>query len=340
MKVLVLTLAIIAPQFMKAQNTFPASGNVGIGTTSPTQTLHVQGRIYLNSNFSENGVGRNFFYWSGHSLNLGTPPGTYAHNMIDLKPGGATNGPLVSVFNMYSSPGLNQHTLKITLQSDGPSYFNGGHVGIGTSAIDNVQNWNKVLHLNGTGHAKLLVTTSNGIKTGIFSHDSYNGKIGTESNHNLTFTAGYWNDVMTLTTQGNVGIGTLTPAEKLSVNGNIRCKKVTVTLNGWADYVFEKDYELIPLPQLEKFIQLNKHLPDVPSAREVEEHGLDLGNNQATLLKKIEELTLYVIEQNKEIKSLEEKNKMLSNAATAQQSETAIMKKQLTELMQLLPTKQ
>lgn len=328
-------LLIIAPQFVVAQNTFPSSGNVGIGTTSPTQTLHVQGRIYLNSNYSENGWGRNFFYWSGHTLNLGTPPGTYAHNTIELRPGGATNGPLVSVFNMYSSPGLNQHTLKITLQSDGPSYFNGGNVGIGTSAIDNVQSWNKVLHLNGTGNAKFLVTTSNGIKTGIFSHDNYNAKIGTESNHNLTFMAGYWNDVMTLTTQGNVGIGTLTPAEKLSVNGNIRCKKATVTLTGWPDYVFEKNYTLTPLPQLEQFIQQNKHLPEVPSAREVEQNGLDLGNNQATLLKKIEELTLYIIEQNKAIRSLEEKNKKLGDVTATLQSEMEGLKKQLN----LLPSK-
>jgi hypothetical protein len=88
----------------------------------------------------------------------------------------------------------------------------------------------------------------------------------------------------------------------LAVNGDAIFKKVKVQLySSWPDYVFHKNYPLRPLNEVEKFIRENNHLPEVPSAGEVEKEGLDIGDNQALLLKKIEELTLYVIEQNKKI---------------------------------------
>lgn len=97
-----------------------------------------------------------------------------------------------------------------------------------------------------------------------------------------------------------MGIGTSTPSEKLSVNGNVRVQKVIVTKTGWSDYVFDEQYKLRPLSSLELFIKNNKHLPEIPSAREVGGKGIDIGDNQALLLKKIEELTLYVIELKQE----------------------------------------
>ena len=115
--------------------------------------------------------------------------------------------------------------------------------------------------------------------------------------------------------EGNIGIGTTRPTEKLSVNGNIRSKKVIVTQNGWPDYVFESNYKLLSLKEVDQYIKQHKHLPDVPSAKEVEKNGLDVGENQAVLLKKIEELTLYIIklnekldQQSQEIRMLKERN--------------------------------
>ena len=98
---------------------------------------------------------------------------------------------------------------------------------------------------------------------------------------------------------GNVGIGTTsTGTMKLAVEGNIGARKVVVTAsNPFPDYVFSPHYQLAPLDSLAQYIRLHRHLPEIPSADSVAKNGLDLGGNQEALLKKIEELTLYIIEQ-------------------------------------------
>lgn len=102
---------------------------------------------------------------------------------------------------------------------------------------------------------------------------------------------------------------------KLAVSGGIITEKVRVATNGttfWADFVFDKSYKLRSLNEVAKYIKLNKHLPDVPSTADVNEQGIDLANTQAILLQKIEELTLYVIDQNKKIERLNKKVRQLS----------------------------
>lgn len=109
-------------------------------------------------------------------------------------------------------------------------------------------------------------------------------------------------DIM-FSNSGYVGIGTtIAPPTgvKLAVNGKINCKEVEVTLTGWSDFVFNEDYKLRSLYDVENFIAQNKHLPDVPSATEVLSNGTNLGEMDAILLQKIEELTLYMIELKKE----------------------------------------
>lgn len=96
---------------------------------------------------------------------------------------------------------------------------------------------------------------------------------------------------------------------KLVVGGGILTEKVQVKIeNNWPDYVFENDYKLTSLNEVNSFIKENKHLPGVPSANEVESDGIDLGEMNKTLLKKIEELTLYLIEQNEQIETLKAEN--------------------------------
>lgn len=219
-----------------AQNTFPATGNVAIGTATPNKLLHVAGTARL-ANFAvfQQGVGSN----------------------PELTSDGA------SVLRIKGQLGTIIGKLNVNLN-------------YATESVSIV---------NGNTRTNIL---------GI-----YNSSDAT---------------VMTVTNTGEVGIGITTPTEKLAVNGNILAKKVKVTATGWPDYVFHPSYRLMPLEKLEAYIKANRHLPEVVSAAEVERDGLDLGDNQAALLKKIEELTLYVIELKKmlddqsiKIKALEAK---------------------------------
>ncbi|OAN63252.1 hypothetical protein A8B79_15675 [Balneola sp. EhC07] len=116
-------------------------------------------------------------------------------------------------------------------------------------------------------------------------------------------------NAFTIKTQnGNVGIGTTNPDQKLTVKGKIHSEEVIVDLSvPGPDYVFEEDYDLTTLKELEAYIKANKHLPEVPSAKEMEANGITLGEMNMLLLKKIEELTLHLIEQNEMNKKQEEK---------------------------------
>ncbi len=139
---------------------------------------------------------------------------------------------------------------------------------------------------------------------------------------NLAFATGN-NENMRIVPNGNVGIGTTHPDEKLTVKGKIHAEEVKVDLFVPADYVFQKyytgkselksDYSLPTLAEIESFSKKNHHLPNVPSAKEMQQNGVSLGEMSNVLLQKVEELTLYVIEQNKE---LERQNKTIATLAT------------------------
>jgi len=111
-----------------------------------------------------------------------------------------------------------------------------------------------------------------------------------------------------------VGIGTSTMGtHKLAVDGSIGSREIIVEPSGWSDFVFANDYHLQPLEEVEEFIHHNQHLPEIPSESEVINNGLNLGEMDAKLLQKIEELTLYLINQNKEIKNLKREVSSLKN---------------------------
>lgn len=105
--------------------------------------------------------------------------------------------------------------------------------------------------------------------------------------------------VLYATTSGNVGIGEASPQYPLSVNGTIQAREVLVNTN-FADYVFGPGYRVRPLTETAEYIKANHHLPDIPSAAEVKEKGLSVGDMESKLLAKIEELTLQMIELNKQ----------------------------------------
>jgi len=108
---------------------------------------------------------------------------------------------------------------------------------------------------------------------------------------------------------GNVGVGTSIPSNKLEVNGSIRCREVSVEAGPWPDFVFGESYPLKSIYEVERYIIDNHHLPDLPSAAEVEKNGIKLSDINAKLLQKVEELTLYLIAQQKRIDELENRLK-------------------------------
>jgi hypothetical protein len=105
---------------------------------------------------------------------------------------------------------------------------------------------------------------------------------------------------------GNIGIGSISPDNKLTVKGTVHAKELIVnsTVSG-PDYVFEKNYSLLPIEDLKHFIIQNKHLPEVPPANEMKTHGIKLSAMNMLILKKIEELSLYIIQNEKRIRELE-----------------------------------
>jgi hypothetical protein len=128
-------------------------------------------------------------------------------------------------------------------------------------------------------------------------------------NINGVSTPSYGNNYFTITTDGKVGIGVPSPENSLDVNGKIRAKDIKVDASNWADLVFAPSFHLKPLSEVERYINLNGHLENIPSAQEAKE-GVDVGEMQAKLLQKIEELTLYLIQKDKQ---LEDQQKMLNN---------------------------
>jgi hypothetical protein len=132
---------------------------------------------------------------------------------------------------------------------------------------------------------------------------------------------------------GNVGIGTGNAnGDKLAVKGNIHAQQVTVDMNNWADYVFKDDYMLMPIGKLAAYLNQHQHLPEIPSEKEVVEKGLNLGEMNKLLTKKVEELTLYLIEKDKQLKVLEHKQNLQDEDQQKMQKQLSRIQKQLDQI--------
>nr|WP_068890589.1 hypothetical protein [Pedobacter panaciterrae] len=296
-------------------NFFPLTGAVGIGTLNPLNALHV----YTNSDLYGIITG------DGANSNLrisGTASGAAGYGLIQTFIGGSDKGGVLS------------------LQRDA------GNVGIGTAApqsilhivsdgsnidVGNSNQYNKGLIIEGrTGGRSanigaqlefVIPANTDGVNPWgqgriiTVAGNSLNGNavgkmiIGTRRMFDKKGTGQQWfyGDDIVIDGVGNVGIGTLNPKEKLSINGKIRAQEIKVETANWPDYVFAKDYQLPTLQEIEKHIKEKGHLPGIPSAEEVKVNGVDLGEMNAKLLKKIEELMLYMIELEKKNERQDEK---------------------------------
>ncbi|QEM09135.1 DUF4200 domain-containing protein [Mucilaginibacter rubeus] len=215
-----------------------------------------------------------------------------------------------------------------------------GNVGVGTNAptapldVRGDIKW-------GPGSTGMLVSDVNGgielgpvSSTGAVPYFDFHFGSGTSQDYNVRLQNSANNEFTIQTNSGGtvfavtgstVGIGTTdTKGYKLGVNGSMIATSVTVKLYGsWADYVFKPTYKLPSLSAVKSYIQQHRHLPEIPSAEEIEKDGLNVGEMNKLLMKKVEELTLYAIENEQKDK---EKDKLL----TTLQAQIDLLKEQLT----------
>jgi hypothetical protein len=289
----------------------PNGGNVGIGTTSPSSKLHLTGGSTSNS--------------ISNVFNTVTTRVDVANPAISLGIGYvASDIPMIQSFNNVTNGPTN-----IALNPFG------GAVGIGTSSpgypLDVQGSGSRLLNPSAATGAYTSFRVqgpnyTNGLEIDFFGNNnistdlnwSYGGGAGSVAVVNVNakpLTFGTNNQGrMLIDAAGNVGIGTFAPDAKLTVSGQVHAQevKVSVTVPG-PDYVFEKDYKLTSLEEIKNYIDQNKHLPEVPSAKEMEKNGVQLGEMNMLLLKKIEELTLHMLEQQQQIKNLQTEIQTLKN---------------------------
>ena len=281
------------------------NGNVGIGTTIPASKLDVRGVISTPEIAFRNADGGD----DSDPYRLRKVQGTSNNNWLELQLNDDPNESFRIYGNSCAGFGCVEYSSNLYHSFDAlGNVFHKGNVGIGTQ--------NPIGKFDVRGNVFIGTTDLSIGSVGSFVQIDQGSPIGNSYSQIRAYSNGgnINNNLILQSTDGNVGIGTTTPDEKLAVNGNIHAKEVRVDLVGWPDYVFQKyytgkselksDYSMPTLAEIESFTKKNHHLPNVPSAQQIKQNGLSLGEMSNVLLQKVEELTLYAIEQNKVIEEL------------------------------------
>jgi Uncharacterized archaeal coiled-coil protein len=286
-------------------NGIGASGNdnVGIGTSTPGEKLEVGGVMRTVNKDSPGATWDNLSFWSDGENSYIYANGDEKGLHIKSNVGGKI------LLESNVGIGTSSPDAKLEIKGNGivpsNSQYKGDLIvdGISYSGSNQTPSW---LESQNGGFELTSSSYSNGFGWRFITGDLGNGftPLVLQSRANSSV----WLTNLVINNSGSVGIGTTTPDQKLTVKGKIHAEEVIVDLNvPAADYVFAKDYSLMPLHKVEQYVKTNSHLPDVPSATEIKDKGLSVGEMQNKLLQKIEELTLYAIEQNKQISQQNQK---------------------------------
>ena len=315
--------------------TINPTGQVGIGTTNPNHLLHINGGdLFVQSSsglirfgyeganewqMATTGAGADLRWYTTTNGGTTITPRHYFSQNGNVGIGGFS-GPGVplgrlDVIGTGTTSSTNTFILRNSLLDTIMRVRDDGRMGIGYNGTT----YGRTINLGGTG---INFYTSNEAAFGgaIFPTDTSLVLWSNSNSNNYLVFQPSW---------GNTGVGTYTPNAKfhlngamlvgnnsqriatgyeVSVDGEIMCENLTMqNSTSWPDYVFESDYKLMPLADLEKSIRQNKHLPNVPSAAEVDAHGINMGVMSKAYMEKIEELTLYIIQLKKEIDQLSQK---------------------------------
>ncbi|WP_246236375.1 tail fiber protein [Flavobacterium ajazii] len=268
-------------------------GNIGIGTTNPNTKLHIIGTQTIEDSTSP------AISFTGGASN-GTV-GAFGDNirMINFSAFGTTTLQGNGNIDIKTEGGYS--IIFGTAAIERMRILSNGNVGIGTSTPE------AKLHVKGDLQNNGNILLGHTGETNYISSREVDQVLGIRGSNFIKFSTynGDWKDRMIINNIGNIGIGTTIPDSKLTVAGNIHSQEVKVTMQAGTvpDYVFTKEYQLKSLDEVEAYIKQNSHLPEIPSAKEIEKNGLMLAEMNMSLLKKIEELTLYSIEQNKKIEA-------------------------------------
>ncbi len=251
-------------------NTFPANGNVGVGTMTPTKKVDVIGTVKSD-----------MYAFPRSQYDFSAAPRTQLESMS------------FKVFDDYNT------------QRPGGSTPDNNPYGTLLSFYGLVDHWETNIYI-GAATKKMYFRTSawlGGASEGGMTGGFHNWRTLLDSRSDILSTgrlmlSGSGNHYIS---NGNLGIGITTPSEKLAVNGNIRAKEIKVETANWPDYVFSDDYQLPGLEETEAYIKAHRRLPGMPSAEEAEREGISVGEMNRKLLEKVEELTLYLIKKNQEL---------------------------------------
>lgn len=286
------------------------SGNVGIGTNAPATTLHIK-NSYPSFRFE-----RNTSLFSSYWDYVISYYGENSYGTLFLVPSIST-----ADFEIRDSTG----NTRFYIDTSSGNIGLGGSVAIPPKAQLIVGRDEFSANISGSSSGKAVFGSNFAVYEGGNNHNRFYTP-GTHPSYGYSGMASAWGSLffytnsgatisdqiidppirMFISQTGRIGIGTgnLEPQSLLSVNGTITAKEIKVTMNGWSDFVFDKEYKLPSLDHVESYIKENKHLPDVPSAQDIKKDGLAMANMMAKQMQKIEELTLYVIDLRKQNEKL------------------------------------